>query len=107
MTPGSLVPIIGLAIVNGMFSPALIVVFAMRALWYPFFLPASLPAVFLASSLILSTLTLMIAGVPSALYERFSGSEQTTQTSGLIWLVAVAFLTLPAIPNILKALGLG
>ena len=103
----NLVAVIGLAILNGMFSPAIIPVFALHGLWYPFFLPALLPAIFLACSLIVSTFTLMLGGVPAALYEKISGGGKSTAVSGLVWLVAVALLTLPALPNILNALGLG
>ena len=106
MPQHNLVAVIGLAILNGMFSPALIPVFALHGLWYPFFLPAILPGVFLACSLIISTFTLMLAGVPTALYERLSGDGKSSAASGLIWLAAVAVLTLPALPNILNALGL-
>jgi hypothetical protein len=49
----------------------------------------------------------MLGGVPAALYERFSGEGKSTAVSGLVWLVAVAVLTVPALPNILNALGLG
>ena len=107
MPQHNLVAVIGLAILNGMFSPALIPVFALHGLWYPFFLPAILPAVFLACSLIISTFTLMLAGVPAALYERLSGDGKSSAASGMIWLVAIAALTIPALPNILNALGLG
>lgn len=107
MPQHNLVAVIGLAILNGMFSPALIPVFALHGLWYPFFLPAVLPAVFLACSLIISTFTLMLGGVPAALYERLAVDGKSSGISGLIWLVAVAVLTLPALPNILNALGLG
>jgi hypothetical protein len=106
MPQHNLVVIVGLAILNGMFSPALIPVFALQGIWYPFFLPALLPAVFLACSLIVSTFTLMLSGVPAALYERYRGDVETLPVSGLIWLVAAVALTLPALPNILNALGL-
>jgi len=101
MPQNSIVVIVGLAILNGIFSPLLIMVFALQGIWYPFFLPPML------SSLLLATLTLMIGGVPAALYERLAGGGQSSFTSGLIWLGGVLALTLPAVPNILKALGLG
>ena len=107
MPQHNLVAIVGLAILNGMFSPAIIPVFALHGLWYPFFLPAILPAVFLACSLIVSTFTLMLGGVPAALYERFSAEGKSTTGSGLVWFAAVAVLTLPALPNILNVLGFG
>ena len=107
MSQSSLVPIIALAILNGMFSPFLALMFATHGIWFPFFLPAMLPLVFAFSSLLLSTLTLMIGGVPAALYERFAGGGKSSFTSGLIWLIGVAILTFPATGNIMKALGFG
>lgn len=99
------VPVIALAIVNGIFSPYLIAVFALQGLWYPFFLPSSLGLVFALSSLLLSTIYLMITGVPAALYERFFGKGSPSLTSRLVWLSAMGLATLPSLPNILKALG--
>jgi hypothetical protein len=107
MSQNHIVLIVGLAILNGIFSPALIAIFALNGLWYPFFLPPMLPLVFALSSLILSTMTLMIAGVPAALYERVAGGGKSSFTSGMIWFGGVLVLTLPAIPNIIKALGFG
>lgn len=105
MTQHHLVVIIGLAILNGIFSPALIAVFALHPVWYPSFLPIALPLLFLLSSLIVATLTLMLGGVPAALCERFTGREQSAM-SGYIWLACVIVLTVPAIPGIMKALGM-
>jgi hypothetical protein len=104
MPSTNLVPIIGLAILNGLFSPILAIVFALQGLWYPFFLPASMPIIFALSSLIVSTVTLMLGGVPAAIYERITG-RKSDFISGLIWLVGVAVLTFPATGNIMKALG--
>jgi hypothetical protein len=94
------------AIANGLFSPALLPIFALQGIWYPFFLPASLPVILLLSSLLVSTLTLMLAGVPAALYERSAGNGKSSRLSGLIWLAAAVLLALPALPNMLKTLGL-
>ncbi len=107
MPQNSIVVIVGLAILNGIYSPLLIMVYALQGIWYPFFLPPMLPLVFMLSSLILATLTLMVGGVPAALYERLACGGRTSFVSGLIWLAGVVVLTLPAVPNILKALGLG
>jgi hypothetical protein len=103
--PPSIVPIVGLAIINGMFSPLLAIVFALQGLWYPFFLPALLPLVFTLSSLLLSTLYLMLSGVPAALYERITGQTETGFASRTIWLAVMALMTLPSLPFVLKALG--
>jgi hypothetical protein len=105
MAQHHIVVIVGLAILNGLFSPALSVVFALQSIWYPFFLPASLAVIFMLCSLIVSTVTLMIGGVPAGLYERIAGSGRSSPISGYIWLAGVLFLTLPALPNMMKALG--
>jgi hypothetical protein len=105
MTQHNLVIIIALAILNGIFSPALIAVFALHPVWYPSFLPVMLPLLFLLSSLIVATLTLMVGGVPAALHERFTG-RGSTGVSGYLWLAGVLVLTLPAIPAITRAVGL-
>jgi hypothetical protein len=103
----SVVPVIALAIINGIYSPYLIWVFALQGLWYPSFLPASLSLVFSLSSLLLSTLYVMVSGVPTALYERFFGGGSASWVSRLIWFAGMALITLPTIPNVMKALGLG
>lgn len=105
MKAPSVVPIVGLAIINGMFSPLLVIVFALQGLWYPFFLPAMLPLVFTLSSLLLATLYLMLSGIPAAVYERLSGQSEPGVTSRIIWLATMALMTLPSLPFVLKVLG--
>jgi hypothetical protein len=106
MAPHNIAIIVGVAIINGLFSPALIAVFALQGIWYPFFLPSSLPVILTFCSLIVSTLTLMVGGIPAALYERFAGGGQSSTSSGFMWLGGVLLLTLPALPNLMMALGL-
>jgi hypothetical protein len=55
------------------------------------------------TSVAVSVLTLLLAGIPAALYERVRGLQQSTPGSLAIWLLATALLTLPAI---LRALAL-
>jgi hypothetical protein len=98
--------VVAVAIANGLFSPALLPIFALQGIWYPFFLPASLPVILLLSSLLVSTLTLMLAGVPAALYEHGADNGKSSRISGLIWFAAAVLLALPALPHMLKALGL-
>lgn len=52
------------------------------------------------SSLMVSTATIIIAGIPAALYERYVGAkDDSTPVSLWIWLAGTAILTLPAIGN--------
>lgn len=101
---GSLVLILGIAMLNGLFSPALILILALSALWYPWFLPASPSLLFFFSSLLVATFTLMIGGVPAAVFERLSGQKQPGFASMGIWLLGVLLLTAPAAVNLFAAL---
>ena len=107
MEETGLVPVMAVAIVNGIFSPW--VLDGVRALSGLVSEPGLRPMrqiVYMASALILSTLTIMLAGVPAALYERLSAARKPVVVSS-IWLAVTVLLTLPAIPNVLRALGGG
>ena len=57
----------------------------------------------LFSSLMVSTATIILGGIPAAIYERFVGAtEDSTEVSMWIWLAGTALLTLPAIGNFFK-----
>jgi hypothetical protein len=65
----------------------------------------SVPLTLLFSSLMVSTATIILGGIPAAIYERLSGAGDSTDASLWIWLAGTAILTLPAIGNFL-AIGL-
>lgn len=86
------------SLLNGQpFSPVL----TMGALLLKPFVAGTLlasPIVFLyLSSLFVSLLTLLVAGIPAALYERYRGDEASTPVSLGIWFVGTALLSLPAL----------
>jgi hypothetical protein len=105
MTRHFLVGAVVVAIVNGIFSPYLLSVFLFYPLWYPTWAPAVTEAVVAISSILLATLTLMIAGIPAAISERVRGKKETDDVSALIWFCCALLLTLPAVPSTLKLLG--
>lgn len=90
----TLVATAGLSLLNGMhFSPWFDPV---AILLKPFVAGTFLgtPLVFLyITSIFISAMTLLIAGLPAALYERFKGLKESTPTSLYIWLVATILLT--------------
>jgi len=90
--------IVAFAILNGIFSPITpyVAVGALLPL-SPVFFATSMPVLLFAASLLVSTLTIMLAGVPAALWERISGAEESTGVSMWIWLAGTAVLTLPAV----------
>ena len=100
-----LVPLMLIALVNGMHSPFTALLAKFAGGWYPPFLPAMPELVFYFAQLLTATLTLIIAGVPAALYERYGGAGRTTYASMGIWLLGAALLTLPALPAIGRLLA--
>ena len=105
MSRNALIPIMAVAIINGIFSPWTLAIFVLYPVWFPAWLPQYAQLVYMASALILSTLTIMISGVPAALHERSANAANPAMTTS-IWLAGALVLTLPAVPNVMKALGL-
>lgn len=55
------------------------------------------------TSLMVSTGTVIVAGIPAAIYERIAGIEGDSNDVSLwIWLAGTALLTLPAMGNFLE-----
>jgi hypothetical protein len=53
------------------------------------------------TSLAISAMTLLLAGIPAALYERMRGLQTSSPVSLAIWLVATLLLALPVILRVL------
>ena len=92
--------LVGICIVNGIFSPAVFEIWTYAPAWYPGFLPFTLEISFYMASLLCATLTLMVSGVAAALFERLTGRATTDEASLWIWFAAAAALTLPAAASI-------
>jgi hypothetical protein len=98
---GLFIGAVAVALYNGLFSPFAIIIATLAPAWMPGFVPISAATAIYGASLIVSTTTLLLAGVPAALYERWRKTDSTA-TSCLIWLIGAMLLTLPAA---LEALG--
>jgi hypothetical protein len=91
--------------VNGIpfFHPMYIIAFgySIQLMAAPLFGNANLIAYFAA--LMLSTGTIIVGGIPAAIYEHIVGAkDNSTETSLWIWLACTALLTLPAIGNFMQ-----
>jgi hypothetical protein len=89
--------------INGLFNPALAFAYVVsKILMYaPLFGSEALITYF--ASLMLSTATVIIGGIPAAIYEHIVGAKDDSTVASLwIWLAATAILTLPAIGNFLR-----
>lgn len=91
-------------VINGLFNQ-LFVLFALIhvQILAPALLFGSVPLTLMFSSLMVSTATIILGGIPAAIYERFVGAkDDSTEASLWIWLAGTALLTLPAIGNFLR-----
>jgi len=90
--------------INGIFNQvALIFALIHVQILAPALLFGSTGLTLMFSSLMVSTGTIILAGIPAALYERFFGSgNDSTPASLWIWLAGTALLTLPAMGNFLE-----
>lgn len=90
--------------INGLFNQ-LWVLFALLhvQILSPALLFGSASLTLMFSSLVVSTATIIVGGIPAALYERYVGStDDSTEVSMWIWLAGTALLTLPAVGNFLE-----
>ena len=89
--------LIGLCIVNGIFSPYLKIAIPITAVLMPELFPRTLEWVLFWSSVMLATGTLLVSGVPAALYERLVARDAAAEASTWIWLAGAGLLSLPAV----------
>jgi hypothetical protein len=88
-------------VVNGLFNQ-LFLLFALLhvQILSPALLFGSAALTLMFSSLMVSTATIILGGIPAAIYERVVGAkEDSTEASLWVWLAGTALLTLPAIGN--------
>lgn len=89
--------VLGLSIVNGIFSPYLNIAIPVSAALMPELFPRTLEWVLFWASLLVASATLLFSGVPAALYERLVADDPNGSASMWIWLAGAALLCLPAL----------
>jgi hypothetical protein len=90
--------------INGIFNQlALLFALIHVQILAPALLFGSVPLTLMFSSLMVATGTIILGGIPAALYERFVGAkDDSTETSLWIWLAGTGVLTIPAIGNFIQ-----
>jgi hypothetical protein len=90
--------------VNGLFNQAVVpFAYLFAKILAPALLFGSESLTLMFASLMASTGTIIIAGVPAALYERYVGAtKDSTEASLWIWLAGTALLTVSAVGNFLQ-----
>ena len=90
--------------INGLFNQ-LWVLFSLiyvQQLAGPLFF-GSVPLTLIFASLMVSTITIILGGIPAAAYEHITGAKEDSNDVSLwIWLAGTALLSLPAIANFLE-----
>lgn len=89
--------VVGVSMLNGLFSPLLAIAVPIAAVLMPEIFPRSPSWVLFFSSLLVASATLLFAGVPAALYERLVDRDKASGVPMLIWLGGVVVLALPAL----------
>lgn len=92
--------VLGLCLVNGIFSPYLNVAVPVTVALMPELFPRTVEWVLFWSSILVSTATLLFSGVPAALYERLVERAPESGASMWVWLAGAALLTLPVIQRL-------
>ena len=87
--------------INGLFNQALLpFAYLFAKVLAPALLFGSESLTLMFASLMASTATIIVGGVPAALYERVVGAkDDSTEISLWIWLAGAGILTLPAVGN--------
>jgi hypothetical protein len=93
--------IVGLCILNGIFSPYLNIAVPVSAALMPELFPRTVEWVLFWGSVMLASATLLFSGVPAALYERFVDNNPEAMTSMWIWFGCAAVLTFPAVQRLI------
>ena len=90
--------------INGLFNQAIVpFAYLFTKVLAPGLFLGSEPLTLIFASLMASTGTIIIGGIPAAIYERVRGiTEDSSDASLWIWLAGTALLTLPAVGNFLS-----
>lgn len=98
MSPRNLfIGTLAVSLLNGFVSPMTKLVFLLAPVWLPSFLPMTLEVLYHGAVLFVAVGTLLLAGVPAALSERFRGKQASDLASMLIWMAGALLLTVPGL----------
>ena len=91
-------------VVSGLFNQTWLLFALLHAqILSPALLFGSVGLTLMFASLMVSTATIILGGIPAAIYEHIIGAkEDSTEVSLWIWLAGTALLTLPAMGNFLE-----
>ncbi len=92
-----LTTVIGLSMLNGIFSPYLAIAIQIVPALMPELFPKTVGWMIFFSSIFVSSATLLGSGIPAALYERVLDSPPESTGSLWVWLSGAVLMSLPAL----------
>jgi hypothetical protein len=92
--------VIGVCVVNGIFSPYLNVAIPVSAALMPELFPRTIEWVLFWASILVATATLLFSGVPVALYERIAKPAQEATAPLWLWLGIALAMSAPAFSRV-------
>jgi hypothetical protein len=95
-----LLTVVGISVLNGLFSPFLAIALPVAAVLMPELFPRSVGWVLFFSSILVASATLLFSGVPAALYERLAHPKPDSNVAMYIWIAVATLLALPALRHI-------
>jgi hypothetical protein len=90
----------GVCMINGIFSPWVAIALQIAPVLMPEMFPRSVGWALFFSSISVATATLVLSGIPAALYERFAAPDEASTVSMWLWLTVATLMSLPALENI-------
>lgn len=89
--------------INGIFNPLLPFAYVWAKVLFSYPLFEFEPLIFYFAALMLSTATIILGGIPAAIYEHLAGLKDDSSVASLwIWLAGTGILTIPAIGDFLR-----
>jgi hypothetical protein len=92
-----LLTVVAISVVNGLFSPFIAIAVPIAAVLMPEIFPRSVGWVLFFSSLLVTSATLLFAGVPAALIERLVTRDRNSDAPMLVWLAGTVLLAAPTL----------
>ncbi len=96
---------LAVCVANGIFSPFVHLAARASPIWAPTWLPEGPSVLFYLSSLVVSTTTLMVSGVPAALLERAAPRLRGSTAPMWLWIAGALLLSVPALVRMLLLSG--
>jgi hypothetical protein len=97
-----LAAIVAVALLNGsLYAPVFDAVFFLLRPAARAFFVTNTSVLFYATTALIALMTLAIAGIPAALYERLRGTGESTPASLALWLAGTLLLSLPTLSAML------